>query len=85
MVIPDDRNFLSGSVRWAPSARTSLTLLAMYQRNKSAYNYGLPFEGTVVENPNGKIARERFVGEPDFNHYATRNMTLGPSAQPPAQ
>lgn len=75
--IPDDRNFLSGSVRWAPSARTSLTLLAMYQRNKSAYNYGLPFEGTVVENPNGKIARERFVGEPDFNHYATRNMTLG--------
>ena len=42
----------------------SLTLLAEYQQDRTVYVYGLPAQGTVLPNPNGRIPRERFTGEP---------------------
>lgn len=75
--IHDDRNFGSAALRWDASEVTAITLFANHQRNDSAYNYGLPFAGTTVSNPNGRIDRDRFTGEPDFNRYDTRNTTVG--------
>ena len=43
----------------------SLTLLAEYQQDRTVYVYGLPAQGTVLPNPNGRIPRNRFTGEPD--------------------
>lgn len=75
--VPDDREFVQGSVRWEPNDDTSLTLLANYQNNETGFVYGLPAEGTVLDNINGDIDRDRFIGEPDFDKYDVQNHTLG--------
>lgn len=75
--VPDDREFLQGSVRWEPNDETNLTLLANYQNNETGYVYGLPAEGTVIDNINGDIDRDRFIGEPDFDKFDAQNHTLG--------
>ena len=75
--IPDDRNFSAASIRWQPSAKSSLTLLANYQHNETAYMDGLPAQGTVLPNINGDIKRDRFIGEPGFDKFEVTNQTLG--------
>jgi iron complex outermembrane recepter protein len=67
--VPDDRVYIAPALTWRPSSQTSLTLLAHYQRNRTAYVYGLPAEGTLYTNVNGQIPSSRFVGEPDFDKY----------------
>lgn len=75
--IPDDRNFFQGAITWQPDTTTSLTLIANHQLNNTKYYYGLPEQGTVTDNPNGKIAVSRFLGEPDFNRFKTNNSSIG--------
>lgn len=65
--IPNDRVFLAPALTWAPDDRTSLTVLGLYQRDKSIYNDGLPIETVLAPNPNGEVPRNRFVGEPGFD------------------
>lgn len=67
--VPDDRTFFAPAFRWSPDERTSLTFIGLYQRDRTAYIYGLPAEGTVDPNPNGRIDRDRFVGEPGFDKF----------------
>lgn len=67
--VPLDRDYVAPALTWSPDARTSLTLLGMYQHDVSAYVYGLPLEGTILPNPNGQIPRNRFVGEPGYDNY----------------
>lgn len=75
--IPDDRNFFQGAITWQPDPTTSLTFIANHQLNNTKYYYGLPEQGTVTDNPNGKIATSRFLGEPDFNRFKTDNSSIG--------
>ena len=75
--IPDDRNFGAASLRWQPSARTSFTLLSNFQDNGVGYHTGLPAEGTVLPNPNGRIDRERSVAEPGFDYFEAENYSIG--------
>lgn len=75
--IPDDRDFGALALRWDASTATSVTVLLSRQVNDSAYIYGLPPEGTAQPNPNGRISRSRFIGEPGFNNFDTRNTTAG--------
>lgn len=71
--VPLDRKYLAPALTWRPDDSTSLTLLANYQHDRTAYVYGLPFSGTLFANPNGWIPRDRFVGEPGYDRY---NSTL---------
>lgn len=75
--IPDDRVAISPTVVWRPSDSTTLTLLASYYENETVYDYGKPFQGTALPNPNGKIKPDRFVGEPHFNRFDTTGYTVG--------
>lgn len=75
--IPDDRSAFSGSLVWKPTTQTTLTLLASYDNNKTMYDYGKPFNGTALYNPNGKISRSLFVGEPGFNKFNVEGKTAG--------
>lgn len=67
--VPDNRRFIAPSLKWQPNATTSLTLLGHYLKDRSVYLYGLPVEGTVAPNLNGRIPRHRFVGEPGYDQF----------------
>lgn len=75
--VDDDRDFLSGALTWRPDTDTSLTLLANWQHNDTTYVYGLPREGVLTKTASGRISRSRFVGEPGFNGFDSRNHMLG--------
>jgi iron complex outermembrane receptor protein len=75
--IPDDRTYVAPALKWQPDAATSLTLLAEYQKDRTAYTYGLPASGTVLPNPNGQIPRNRFLGEPGRDRFSMERYTVG--------
>ena len=75
--LDNDRETVSGSLSWNPSEQTSLLLLANYTNNRSAYDYGKPYDGTALSNPNGKISRDLFVGEPGFDDHDTKGYYTG--------
>jgi iron complex outermembrane receptor protein len=75
--IADDRRLLNAALTWRLTPDTDLLLLAGYNRGKSNYDYGKPYDGTLLPNPNGRIARELFVGEPGFDKFDTEGRTAG--------
>lgn len=75
--VDDDRAYIAPAITWRPDEATFLTLLANYQKNKSASVFGLPIEGTLEDTPNGKIPRNRFIGEPGYDKYETEIKSLG--------
>lgn len=75
--IPDDRAVVSSAITWRPSSSTSLTLLASYSKTETADDTGKPFDGTVLPNINGKVSRERFLGEPGFDKFNPTGRTFG--------
>ena len=75
--VPDDRTYVAPALKWQPSAATSLTLLAEYQKDRTLYAYGLPAQGTVLPNINGRIPRDRYPGEPDFDKFELERYSIG--------
>ena len=75
--IADDRRLLNVALAWKLTADTDISLLAGYNKGKSNYDYGKPYDGTLLPNPNGRIARDLFVGEPGFDHFDTEGKTAG--------
>jgi len=72
----DNRVYIAPAITWRPRESTFLTLLASYQKNKTAFISGLPVEGTLREKSHGKIPRNRFVGEPGFDKYESDIKTV---------
>jgi len=76
--VPDDRILLAPSLTWRPNADTSLTLQALYQKDKSGSLIGFfPWQGTLLPSLYGQIPTSTFTGEPGFDRYDTRNTSLG--------
>ncbi|WP_426689451.1 TonB-dependent siderophore receptor [Rhodanobacter ginsengiterrae] len=76
--IRDDRYYLAPALTWKPSNRTSLTVLSHLQKANTASGGGfLPADGTLLPNPNGKIPRNRFTGEPGQNDYDKTIASIG--------
>jgi len=75
--VPDDRSLIAPSLTWRPNAATSLTLQGLWQKDKSgSSSQFLPWEGTLLPNPNGRLPGSRFIGEPgDF--YNSERKTFG--------
>lgn len=66
----DDRVLFSPSFTWQPTDALRWTVLATYQRDKSANTISfLPHSGTLLPNPNGQIPVDRFTSEPGFDRY----------------
>lgn len=51
----DDRLFIAPALTWRPDADTSLTVLGSYQRDRTTGVPFLPYVGTVVDAPFGRI------------------------------
>ncbi len=76
--VPDNRYAIAPSVSWRPDANTSLTFLGYWQKDESGSSATfLPWSGTVLPNPNGRIPTSRFVSEPGYDEYNMRQASLG--------
>jgi iron complex outermembrane recepter protein len=75
--VNDDRYFIAPALTWE-GEDTTLTLLAHYQYDNAGWGIQfLPAAGTVRDNPNGRIPRHTFVGEPDFDRYVLDQFSIG--------
>jgi iron complex outermembrane receptor protein len=74
---PDNKTYIAPALTWNASEETSLTFLSHFQKSETAYIYGLPAEGTILPNPNGKIPRNRFIGEPGNDYYESESISIG--------
>ena len=75
--VDDNRIYVAPALTWRPSDDTSITLLAHYQRDRTQFGSFLPIQGTLFDNPNGKIPSDRFTGEPDVDHYERDEFSIG--------
>jgi iron complex outermembrane receptor protein len=75
---PDNRLYIAPALTWKPGDRTSLTLLAHYQRVKTAGNSeSLSAEGTLFASPNGTLPRSRSAQEPGFSGQISKEYGIG--------
>lgn len=77
----DDRYYLAPSLRWAPNARTSITLLGFFQKNRAMQSSNVQWDALNGSNPNGRLPLTRFLGEPGFDHEQTRVASAGYEAR----
>ncbi|MFC7610974.1 TonB-dependent receptor domain-containing protein [Teichococcus aestuarii] len=61
-----------------PDDSTTITLLASYQHDPEGgfYNF-VPASGTVLANPNGRIPRNFFGGDPAYDKYYRTQAAIG--------
>ncbi len=72
------RYVVAPTFTWLISDKTKLTVETEYlQQDTQTFDVGLPAVGTVLPNPNGKIPRNRYLGEPDFDTYDLRAIRVG--------
>ncbi|HEX8610615.1 MAG TPA: TonB-dependent siderophore receptor [Telluria sp.] len=77
-MVSDDRKLIAPSLTWAPSADTSLTLLALRQEDRSGSMIGFfPWQGTLLPTRFGQIPTSLFTGEPGYDAYDTEQTALG--------
>ena len=75
--IPEDRQYLAGSLRWDIADATSLTFLTSYQQDDAMNSQALPAAGTLLPNPNGTVPISRFTGEPTLDQYDRSEWSAG--------
>ena len=75
--VADNRWFIAPGLTYAPSPRTTWTLLADYQKDDTGWSMFLPSQGTFRPNPNGRIARDTFVGEPGYDYFDRDQWSAG--------
>lgn len=75
--IKDDRLYLAPSITWAPSADTSFTVLASYQKNRNLFTSNLPYSMLDGSNPNGRVSRHQSLNEPGFDTEKAEQTSLG--------
>lgn len=73
----DERIFVAPSLTWAPDADTKLTVLGSYQRDRTNGQNFLPYVGTVVPAPFGKIPTRLFTSEPGYDRFQRNQALVG--------
>ncbi|HEV7247041.1 MAG TPA: TonB-dependent siderophore receptor [Shinella sp.] len=69
---------LAPSLTWAPSDQTSLTLYGYYQKDRPVFSPRFyPAVGTLLNNPNGQIPRDLYLGDPNAEVFERDFYTLG--------
>lgn len=73
------RGTISPSLLWQPDAQTSLTILANYTYIDEIHGGGnwLPYIGTVVDAPFGRIDPDKNFTEPDLDLYLRKQAQIG--------
>lgn len=75
--VHDDRILIAPSLTWAPSEATTLTLLGRYQKDDGGtISTFAPAAATIFAEPGRRLPTSRFFGEPDWEKYDTRTVSL---------
>lgn len=74
-----NRKVIAPAVTWQPTIDTSLTILANYQKDdfNGGFVNGIPAQGSVLPNPNGKLPVSFYQGDPNFNEWDRTLYSLG--------
>jgi iron complex outermembrane receptor protein len=73
-----ERIFVAPAITWNISENTALTVLSSFQKDRGGSTYQfLPVTGTLYSTPHGKIDRDAFIGEPDFNTFNRDQYAIG--------
>ncbi|PXW51427.1 iron complex outermembrane receptor protein [Methylobacterium sp. B4] len=75
--VNDDRAFIAPSVTFRPDAATQVTVLGYYIKDDTKSLQFLPSQGTLTPNPNGRIRRSLFLGEPGYDAYRREQFGIG--------
>jgi iron complex outermembrane receptor protein len=75
--VPDDRLYIAPSMTFNFDEDTALTLLSSYQRDRTKLLLGYPAAGTLLNNVNGKIGKDQFNGNPNWDDFERETWTLG--------
>ncbi|MCS4293500.1 iron complex outermembrane receptor protein [Comamonas sp. BIGb0152] len=76
--VKDDRLVIAPSLTFKPFAGTSLTLQAMYHKDKSgSITQFFPWQGTRLPSAYGQIPTNTFISEPNFDKYDSENKSFG--------
>jgi len=75
--IKNERTFLAPAITFKPSDKTEITVLAEYQKQKGNFANPLPAQGLTLNNPNGRISRDRYIGEPDYDKSVNEKVSAG--------
>jgi iron complex outermembrane receptor protein len=74
---PDNNFFIAPSVTWKPDADTTFTVLGSASRNETRGQNFLPYVGTVVAAPFGRIPTSLFTSEPSVDTFKREQEMLG--------
>jgi iron complex outermembrane receptor protein len=74
---PDNNFFIAPSVTWKPDADTSFTVLASASKNETRSENFLPYVGTVVAAPFGRIPTSLFASDPSVDTFKREQEMLG--------
>lgn len=74
----EERIAIAPALTWRPDDNTILTILASYQKDPEGgfYNF-VPASGTVLPNPNGRLPRSFFGGDPNYDRYDRTQASIG--------
>lgn len=75
----DNRRFIAPSLTFQPNNQTSLTFLGHYSEEKSRWPFFnlVPPVGSILPNPNGRIARSTNTGEPGYDRLDRSQYGVG--------
>lgn len=73
----NDRRFLAGSLTWAPTDSTSITVLAHVQRDNLTPIIFSPENGTDVDPSWGVVPDDWGLEQSDYNHFTTEQQSVG--------
>ncbi|WP_442894094.1 TonB-dependent siderophore receptor [Bradyrhizobium sp. AZCC 1721] len=74
---PDNNYFIAPSVTYKPDADTTFTVLASASKQDTRGINFLPYVGTVVDAPFGRIPTKRFVGDPSVDTFKREQEMIG--------
>ncbi len=74
---PDNNYFIAPSVTYKPDIDTTLTILASASRNETRVQGFLPYVGTVVNAPFGRIPTSLFASDPSVDSFTRQQQMIG--------
>ncbi|NOK11383.1 TonB-dependent siderophore receptor [Corallococcus exercitus] len=73
----NNRLFIAPALTWAPSERTSLTLHGSFLADRTQGQNFLPYVGTVVDAPYGRIPTDLFTSDKSLDHFQRNQSWAG--------